>query len=442
MRRILPILALGACLLPGGCSPGYYRQARTLAEAGDPAGAVPLYYREIQEHPANAAAWRELGVAFYDQGDDARAEEALKRAAGIAPDARTQLYLGMVYERRDDPDLALRAYGNALGLEPGGRTRDLLEARVDALTRERVLREVRRSLAGESALAAAEIPANTVAVVEFAGGDLPPELEPLTRGLAEFTALDLAKVGSLRVVDRLKMDAIRKELELSRSQFADPASAPRIGKLVGGRHIVTGTLLGLGDEAVRLDGAVVNTVDRSVRTAEPADGALQDIFKVQKKFVFDVIDALGITLTPAERTEIEKVPTEDYLAFMAYCRGLELRDRNDLGAARLEFQKATAADPGFSQAASQNKSVSSLLSAGFGGPVDFGQFSTAVASVADAVTAPGGLAGFQATMTGWSGFVPVGADLGNFGSWVDSPPHTLFQGNVDVIVRGDLNVRP
>ncbi len=51
MRRILLTLALASCLATGACAPGYYGQARSLAEAGDPAAAVPLYYREIQDHP-------------------------------------------------------------------------------------------------------------------------------------------------------------------------------------------------------------------------------------------------------------------------------------------------------------------------------------------------------------------------------------------------------
>ncbi len=360
----------------------------------------------------------------------------------MQPDARTHLYLGMTYEGEDQSDLALRAYGNALGLEPDGHTRDLIEARVEALTQERVLKKVRQSLDHEDDLKAAAIPENTIAVVEFSGEDLPPDMAPLARGLAEFTALDLAKVHSLRVVDRLEMDTIRKELELSQSQFADPATAPRIGLLIGGRHIVTGTLLGLGDDAIRLDGAVVNTVDKTVDTPEHVEGPLPEIFRVQKQFVFDVLDALGVKPTPEEHAEIEKSPTENYLAFLAYCRGLQARDQNNLGAAAQEFHQATVADPGFSQAAGQGKSVSSLLQAGFGGGAGFQQFKAVVTVASAADAAAGGLASFQTTVVSWNGFVPVGLRLGAIGQWVDSPPHTLYQGNADIVVRGNLNVQP
>lgn len=443
-ERSLPAVSacLLACLLTAACSPSYYRQAQGLARAGDHAAAVPLYYREIQVTPGSQQAWRELGVSLYEQGDFARAEEALKQAAGMQPDARTQLYLGLVFERQDKPEAALRAYGNALGLEPGGATGDLLEARVSTLTAIRMRQEAQRSLANERELAAATLSDSTVAVVEFAGHELPAELAPLTKGLAELTANDLGKVGSLRVVDRLKIDAIRKELALSQSEFADPATAPRIGHLVGGRRIITGTLLGLGDQAIRLDGAVVNTADQSVRSSEHAEGRLADLFRVQKKFVFDVIAAMDIVLTPAERTEIEKVPTENYLAFLAYCRGLDLRDRNDLGGAQAEFRTAAKADRGFAEAAAQNREVSVLLSTGLGANSDFGHFNALAGAASTGEVMAGGPAGFASTMVTWNGFVPFSVDPGSLGLGLAAPPHTLFQSSIDVIIRGDLNVQP
>ncbi|MBK8167215.1 MAG: hypothetical protein IPK64_14840 [bacterium] len=436
------LAALGACLLLAGCSPSYYRQAQVLAGAGDHAGAVTLYYRELEKTPASHAAWREMGVSMYEQGDLDRAEEALKQAAAMRSEARTHLYLGLVFERRGNAGAALRAYGHALGLAPHGTTRDLLDARIAELTTVRLREEAQRSLAHEEELATATLPDSTVAVVEFADSGLPAELTPLTRGLAEFTALDLGKVKSLRVVDRLKIDALRSELALSQTEFADPATAPRIGRLVGGRRIVTGTLLGVGDQAVRLDGAVVDTGDQSVTSARHAEGPLAEIFRVQKQFVFDVIATMGIELTAQERNDIEKVPTENYLAFLAYCRGLELRDGNDLAGAQVAFQEATAADKGFTQAADQNRTVSTLLSTGLGANADFGQFSSVLGAASAGEIALANLGAFPNTLTGWNGFVPFSLDQGSWGRFADSPPHAPIQTSVNVLIRGDLDGQP
>ena len=64
------------------------------------------------------------------------------------------------------------------------------------------------------------------------------EMAPLAKGFAEFTAIDLAKVKSLRVIDRLKIDMILDELQLSASGAVDPSTAPRMGKLLGSKHLM------------------------------------------------------------------------------------------------------------------------------------------------------------------------------------------------------------
>jgi len=409
MRNFLLIPILGLLLVTSGCASGYYQQGRRLARDGDNAAAVTQFYKEIEQQPASGRAWRELGVTFFDQGDMSRSEEALKQAAAIEPDARTHLYLGMVYEKQGDNEKALRAYSVALGLEPRGETRDLLESRAQLLLREQVMQEAQAAVAAEHDLIVANIPENTVGVVAFNGSELPPEWAPLARGMAEFTAQDLGKVGSLRVVDRLKINTIQQELSLSQSEFSDPATAPRIGRLVGGRRIVTGNLIGLGDETFRLTGALVDTEDQSVITPEHSDGTLSDFFRVQKQFVFDVIDAMEITLTPEERSAIEEVPTEDFLALMAYCRGLGYRDHNQMAAARTEFQGATALDGGFSQAETADRSVSSLLSMGSGSSQEnLTQFSGQATEVSSAELTATEVGVFQATVVGWGGFVPAG----------------------------------
>jgi hypothetical protein len=80
------------------------------------------------------------------------------------------------------------------------------------------------------------------------------------------------------------------------------------------------------------------------------EGELKDIFDLQKRFVFNIIDSMGITLTVDERDAIAKVPTESYLAFLAYCRGLDYRRRGMESAAHTEFNNAVEIDAGFDAA--------------------------------------------------------------------------------------------
>lgn len=419
-------------LLAAGCSQSLLREGHRAADEGNYDRAVDLYYQEITAHPQSADAWTGLGVAFYKNGELEKSEDALKQAIAIRPDPQAHLYIGLIQEKRGQSDEAIVAYGTALSLNPSGQTRNLLRAHVDRLLAERIQKEVDAALAGEGQINSAEIPENTIAVADFDAAGLRSDLAPLARGLAEFTAIDLAKVKSLRVVDRLKIDAILNELQLVQTGAVNQSSAPRLGRLLGSRHLVTGTVLGLGEEDFRLNGAIVNTVDSSVLDAATGEGELRRLFAVQKEFVFRVLNDLQIQLTPEERDAIAKVPTESFLAFLSFSRGLEYQQRGMLGQAQVEFDAATSHDPNFTAAAAKAASVSGALALG-GEQHSFGTFEQAVAAEEPVSTLTGRLDG---TLTG------VTDNIGNLPNLIsrrptEEPPITTAK--VRVIVRGDLN---
>jgi len=387
MSRFIAVIAL---LLLVGCSQSLYTQGRKLVEQGEYDRAIESFYAEIARNPQSADAWRELGVAFYEKGDLTKAEDAFKQANKIRPDARTHLYIGLALEQQEMYDEAIKAYGVSLSLDPGGDTKKLIRAHLDQLISKRIEREVSLVLENESAIDVDTIPANTVAVVDFDGSNLSPELAPLARGLAEFTSIDLAKVKTLRAIDRLKIDVIMNELQLSQSGKVDASMAPRLGRLLGSYRLVTGTVLGLGDEGLRLDGVIVNAADSTIAQVDPAEGDLQQLFKMQKDFVFSLIEDMGITLTPSERDAISEVPTESYLAFLAYCRGLEEERQGDFSRAQTSFNQAATLDQGFNEAAAREESMTAQIAVG-------GEYS---------------LSGFESSVLGAAEPPPVTTELG------------------------------
>jgi hypothetical protein len=87
------------------------------------------------------------------------------------------------------------------------------------------------------------------------------------------------------------------------------------------------------------------------------------LFDMEKRVVFQLLERLGITLTPAERQAINERPTQDIQAFLLYSRGLEARDRGDFRAAAAAFQAAVQRDPGFGAAAQEAQSSESASDA-------------------------------------------------------------------------------
>lgn len=439
MRKVLLLLGLLSLI---GCSQNLYLEGQQLADKGEYDRAIELYYDQIKADPKNAAAWREIGVAYYKKGDMAKAEEGLKQAIAINADARSNLYLGLVYEKQEKLSPAIDAYRAAMSLKPEGGIRRAVQAHLDLLISKRVRSDAALAIHNEAKVKADTIPENSIAVIDFNNSNLPEDLAPLSKGLAEFTAIDLAKIHSLKVVDRAKIDLILKELQIASSEYADPKFAPRMGRLIGGRRIVTGSIVGLENDQIRLDGAVVDAADKTTKTTSPTEGQLNHFFKIQKEFVFKVIDDLGITLTPEERDSIQKIPTESYLAFLAYCRGLDYRSRGMLDQARAEFRASASADKNFEQAEIGFRATPSQPStAESGGGELAARFEEQVTTISDNLLSGSNLGMFQEGAILDNGFIRDFRNLINFGTLPWTPPRTSDLTGT-IIIRGTFDVSP
>ncbi len=434
MQKLIIALLL---FVLAGCSQSLYKQGRQLTDEGRYDRAIDVLYQELKINPQSGEAWRELGIAFYKNGDLDKAEDALQQANGIGPHARTNLYLGLIHENRNEYSKAINSYRAALELKPGSDVSKMLRDRLDKLITQNINREVLLAIQGEANINVDTIPKNTIAVVDFDNRYLDDNIKPIAKGLAEFTSLDLAKIASLRVVDRTKIDFIMQELNLSKSGYVDPAVAPRVGRLIGSTRLVTGSLVGLGDKTLRLDGAVVNVRDSSTKVTSPSEGSLEKFFDLQKRFVFQVIDNLGLSLTVEERDEIQKIPTESYLAFMAYCRGLDYSGKGMHQEAQREFGSALKIDAGFNDAGRKQEESSRALTVGAAGAPAFKSFESEVAQASDEEQSAPSVDRFQSSSLSMTGFMREGSGL----STIDAPLRIDTRDTEIVIRYGTVIIR-
>jgi hypothetical protein len=116
-------------------------------------------------------------------------------------------------------------------------------------------------------------------------------------------------------------------------------------------RIVQGAITQTGNRNLTLNAAVLNTgtAETQGRPAQEA-GDLDQLFNLEKALVFQVFDALGVTLTPAERQLVDQRPTRSLQAFLAYSRGLQAQDDGRIDEAARFFENARAIDPGFGAA--------------------------------------------------------------------------------------------
>jgi tetratricopeptide (TPR) repeat protein len=358
----LPAL-LGAALL-AGCAAGSGGMQVNPAD-------IPALEAQAQERPTDAALMTRLGIAYYGQQNWARARDVLATAATLNPgNYRALVYLGLSYEELGALDSARTTYERARGATRGARQRGEIDDRLQLLTRKELAAAARRAIAQESTLAATPPEANTVAVFPFRYLGTNDTLRPLERGLAQLVVSDLGKVRSLKLLEREQVQALVDELRLASDGRVDPATGARGGRLLRAQNVVQGSLQEAGGNDVRLDANAVNSTTASVSGSGSASGPLDQLLDQEKTVVFQLLDRMGIQLTPAERTSLEERPTRDLQAFLLYSEGLAAEDRGDFGGAASLFGRAAARDPGFRDAGARAQASQSLSNAAAQSPTD------------------------------------------------------------------------
>ena len=181
-----------------------------------------------------------------------------------------------------------------------------------------------------------------LAVLYFDVLSADPEDRFLADGLTEDLIVDLARVSGVRV-------SARGEVLPYRDRSVPPRT---VARELATDYVVQGSVRRAGPRA-RISAQLVRAADGHAVWAERFDRTLDDLFEVQAEVSRRIVEALSITLRPAEQRLLERPPTSSREAYMAYLRGQALsneirRDNNQR--AEQEFRKAIAVDPGFALA--------------------------------------------------------------------------------------------
>jgi TolB-like protein len=185
----------------------------------------------------------------------------------------------------------------------------------------------------------------------------------LSAGMTDSVIADLGRIGSVEVITDADRKKAVKEIEFGLSDLADEKGAARVGKLTGADIIFTGSYTVAGGR-VRVVAKFVNVESGSVVKSIKLDGTVENIFDLQDKIVFalmdesqtvKVADVKKAVITDNERSRIETKQRPKLTAYEYYAKGLEIRNTDPSGALRL-FSEALAVEPEY---------VDALLQAGY-----------------------------------------------------------------------------
>ena len=299
--------------------------------------------------------------------------------------------------------LALPVLIAAAGCRPALRTapEPAAQAQIDA----------RQRIAAEATINAATLPERSVGVAPLAISATDSTLAPLAYGLADLLLTDLARSRQLVVVDRLRIDALLRELSLVQSGRVDTATAPRVGKLIGARRLVVGSLTQTPGNRLRVDARIADVPTQQVRAAVSAATPVNDILDAEKELAFRLFQQLGVNLSAAERRAVEQRPTKSLAALLAYSRGVRYEVEGQYAAAAREYGTALRLDPGFTASQRRLNDVKAAAPSTAGRVVvGGGQLDRAVATTTDNLNRPN----FNTSNREGQGVADPSASIGQF----------------------------
>ncbi len=121
---------------------------------------------------------------------------------------------------------------------------------------------------------------------------------------------------------------------------------------LGVRHVLEGSVRKSGSR-VRITAQLIDNTTGGHLWAERYDRDLTDVFAVQDEITNKIVQSLRVSLLPAEKEAIEKVPTENVEAYNFYLLGRQFfarHSRTNYEVAKRMFEKAIELDPNYARA--------------------------------------------------------------------------------------------
>jgi TolB-like protein len=201
----------------------------------------------------------------------------------------------------------------------------------------------------------------TLAVLYFINNSGLTALAPLQKGLAYMLITDLSKVEGLQLVERTKLQALMEEIGLGKSGLVDPETAPRVGRLLEAEQVIGGNFHNAGSEYFTIKPGILNTGDGKFTDLPDSKGLLEEIFRMEKNILFELLENLKKTPTTKEaEAELRKPITTSLEALIFLFKGFNESDQENYQQAAAYYKLALKADPGLTAAADSLKELEDL----------------------------------------------------------------------------------
>jgi TolB-like protein/Flp pilus assembly protein TadD len=184
----------------------------------------------------------------------------------------------------------------------------------------------------------------SIAVLPFENLSDDKENAYFADGIHDDVLTNLSKISDLKVISRTSVMPYRGRA----------SNVREIGKALGVASVLEGSVRRIGNR-VRVNVQLVNADTDEHLWAEDYDRDLTDVFAIQTDLAQKIVRELQAKLLPIEKAQIERKPTENSQAYLAFVQAHDLCTRPDKFRTTIEkaeqlFEQATRLDPDFAEA--------------------------------------------------------------------------------------------
>src|SRR5881394_2586695 len=158
----------------------------------------------------------------------------------------------------------------------------------------------------------------SIAVLPFENLSDDKENAYFADGIQDDVLTNLSKIGDLKVISRTSVMPYRGKA----------SNVREIGKALGVATILEGSVRRIGNR-VRVNVQLINAENDEHLWAEDYDRDLTDVFAIQSDLAQKIAHELQAKLSPTEKAQIERKPTENSEAYLAFLQAHDLCTRPD-----------------------------------------------------------------------------------------------------------------
>jgi TolB-like protein/Tfp pilus assembly protein PilF len=194
----------------------------------------------------------------------------------------------------------------------------------------------------------------SIAVLPFENRSDDKENAYFADGIQDDVLTNLSKIGDLKVISRTSVMPYRGKA----------SNVREIGKALGVATILEGSVRRIGNR-VRVNVQLINADTDEHIWAEDYDRDLTDVFAIQTDLAKKITGELQAKLSPAEKAQMERKPTENGEAYLAFVQAQNLQcaveDFDKLKQSEQLYERAVQLDPNFALALARSSLLQSWI---------------------------------------------------------------------------------